>query len=152
MKMKKYFNVAIPFVLAFALLIGCGGKKSNDKFKNATVITSTPFTANVDTTKATSEPSDPIPPCGLFPIESVWFQFTPSADVTLTADTNGSDYDTVLSVWTGSPGSFSNVACDDDGGSGSASLLSFAATSVTTYNFMVTSFFPGGGNLVFHLN
>ena len=33
---------------------------------------------------------------------------------TLTIDTFGSDYDTVLAVWTGSRGSLTNVACNDD--------------------------------------
>jgi hypothetical protein len=66
------------------------------------------------------------------------------------ADTFGSNYDTVLSVWTGSPGTFAPVACNDDTGS-LQSQVSFAATSGTTYFFMVTAFGNDGGTLVFNL-
>jgi hypothetical protein len=45
---------------------------------------------------------------------TVWYAFTPIADGTVTIDTAKSRYDTVLAVFTGSPGGLSLWACDDN--------------------------------------
>jgi len=57
---------------------------------------------------------------------------------------DGSVYDTTLSVWTGTPGSFTNVACNDDVSAGqfTQSLVSFLATAGTKYYIMVAPFGP----------
>jgi PKD repeat protein len=73
----------------------------------------------------------------------------------LEADTFGSGYDTVLSAWTGSQGSLSLVACNDDF-SGAQSKITFSAAAGTTYYFMVAfccgSGLNGGGSLRFSLS
>ena len=58
--------------------------------------------------------------------------------------TIGSVYDTTLSVWSGTPGNLTAVACNDDISSGqyTQSQLSFSATAGTTYYFMVAPFGP----------
>ncbi|HZN74196.1 MAG TPA: PKD domain-containing protein [Micromonosporaceae bacterium] len=113
---------------------------TNDDFASATVITSLPFTTAQDTSEATSDPSDPVE---CYNNGSVWYAYTASADTTIDANTFGSNYDTVLSAWTGSQGSLTLLACNDDAGS-LQSRISFAASAGTTYYFMV-SFCCGHG-------
>ncbi len=47
---------------------------------------------------------------------TVWYRYTAPSAQPLIIDTMGSDYDTVLVVWTGSRGSLTSVACNDDFG------------------------------------
>ena len=42
-----------------------------------------------------------------------WWRFTGTGGA-ITVDTAGSTFDTVLAIYTGSPGSFTEVACVDD--------------------------------------
>lgn len=122
---------------------------SNDDIANATPVTALPFTDQIDTSEATTAGDDP--DCvGNGP--TVWYVYTPGVDQSLVADTFGSDYDTTLSVYTGSPGSLSQIACNDDA-SGLQSAVAFDAAAGTTYYFMVGAFASGpGGNLIFHVD
>ena len=98
------------------------------------------FTDILDTSAATVSPDDPSSCC--IPFNTVWYTDTAVADKVLEADTFGSDYDTILTVVTGSPGSFTLVACNDDSGvSGSEnqSQVIFNAVAGETYYFMVGS-------------
>jgi PKD repeat protein len=122
---------------------------SNDDFAGATTINSLPLSTTEDTSQATWDPSDP---SGCSSNGSVWFAFTPSSNMQIEAYTFGSDYDTVLSAWTGSQGSLNLVACNDDF-NGPQSRITFQAAAGTTYYFMVAvccgDGFNGGGNLQF---
>jgi hypothetical protein len=126
----------------------------NDDFANATVITDLPFSTTEDTTQATADPTDPIECVNN---GSVWFALTPTSNLWIEADTFGSDYNTVLSAWTGTQGALSLVACNDDAPfDGPQSKITFQATGGTTYYFMVAlccgSGGNGGGNLRFSVN
>ena len=124
----------------------------NDNIANAIAITTTNFTSTVDNSAATTESTDPTPPCALTaPIPStnprtktVWWSFTSATTQSVIVSTIGSAYDTTLSVWTGTPGSLTNVACNDDVALGqyTQSLLSFSATAGTNYFIMVAPFGP----------
>lgn len=120
---------------------------ANDDFDNATIITKPlPFTDSLDTTLATTAPDDPS--CegrG----HTVWYSFTPSADIPVSANTFGSDYDTTLSAYTGKRGALTQIACNDDFGGTLQSRIDFQATAGTTVFLMVASFGGSpGGNLV----
>jgi hypothetical protein len=119
----------------------------NDDISNATEITALPFSDSIDTSEATTAADDPN--CfGQGP--TVWYVYTPSADQTLLADTFGSDYDTTLSAYTGSPGDLEQIACNDDAGFSLQSAVVIEAEAGVTYYFMVGAFASGpGGNLVF---
>jgi hypothetical protein len=84
----------------------------------------------------------------------VWYQFTPSEDMTIAADTSGSDYNTTLFVYTGEMGSLSEVACNDDTFFPQSRVVFDTAAGVTHF-FMVGSysyFDPAGGTLVFNVD
>ena len=125
----------------------------SDTCANATLVTALPFSGTQSTVSATIDASDPVQPCGFGGQgKSVWYRYTPVADGVLTANTFGSDYDTVLSVWTGSCGAFVLVpfACNDNY-IVSQSKVSFSATAGTTYLFMVSAPSFDGGDLIFSL-
>jgi len=147
---RRGITLAFLGIVFLALLspAATAAPATNDDFDNATPITALPFTDRVDTTAATAAADDPTTCTNN---GSVWYSFTPSTDMLVEADTAGSDYYTVLSVYTGSRGALAQVP----GGCvyGPSSRLVFSATANTTYHFLVGfccgTGGTGGGNLVF---
>ena len=130
------------------------GGVPNDACGNATNIASAPYTNNTSVSTATMDASDPLPGCGNnSELKTVWYRFTAPSAGTILANTFGSSYDTILSVFTGACGAFTAVSggCSDDAPGSAQSQVSFAATGGTTYFFMVSSYSGNGGNLVFSL-
>lgn len=121
----------------------------NDDFNNATVVPSIPFSTSENATNATVAQDDP------FCVErnqTVWYAFRPTRNIRLEANTFGSNYDTTLSVYTGSRGALTQVACNDDSNGTLQSRVRFDATAGTTYYFMASSFSPvDPANLTFNL-
>jgi hypothetical protein len=161
--MNRRRLISLTLCIAALTLLNAGpalaAAPSNDNFANATTVTEPlPVTDSISTIDATTEATDPVPDCSGSVSHTVWYSYTPSADGLVQADTLGSDYDTVVSVWTGTAGSLSQVGCNDDfGGIGGPSQLTFSATGGTTYYLMVGSFvgpFGGdvGGNLQFSVS
>jgi hypothetical protein len=130
---------------------------ANDLCSQATNVTRLPFTEMLDTRAATTSPDDPPQSCSSAGAaknsNSVWYRFTPSQNGTVTVSTVGSNYDTILTVYTGACGSLREAACNDDFGSGVESQITFDVTAGTTYLIEVTDFDdrPGAGMLVFNL-
>lgn len=88
------------------------GPPVNDDFDSAVEITNFPFATALEVTDATTAPDDPVLPCaGNQKVQSVWYQFTPSIDGTVTIDTSGSNYETVAASWTGTRGSLASHGC-----------------------------------------
>jgi M6 family metalloprotease-like protein len=127
-----------------------------DGCSGAWVVDPLPYTSMRDTSGATIAPTDPILTCGAGgqQAHSVWYTLVAPANGTITADTFGSNYDTVLAALTGSCGSLSPVpgACDDDNG-GLQSQITFPVTGGSTYLLEVTSYSSSpGGALVLHVS
>ncbi len=124
--------------------------KGNDNFTAAVVIPEPlPFTNAQNTAGSTTEPGEPSP-CGAI-AATVWYRFTPSSNQTLVADTFGSNYDTVLAVYTGlSLGALSLVGCNDQFG-GNQSQVQFSAATGTTYYIQAGGYFGQTGTLVLNL-
>jgi RTX calcium-binding nonapeptide repeat (4 copies) len=117
----------------------------NDNFAARTTIPAVPFTEVTPTAEATREPGEPHPDCGSIG-KTVWYQYTPPADVVLGASTMGSDFDTLLGVWTGADlGSLSPVTCAD------SFNTVFEARAGTTYLIQVGGWDGDGGTLSFRL-
>jgi hypothetical protein len=126
---------------------------SNDTCVNAMVVGAPPYSSTVSTSSATADAADPAPSCGNGSRNrSAWYRFSAPSNGTLTANTFGSSYDTILAAFTGSCGALTAVAgaCNDDSG-GLQSRVSFQATAGRTYYFLVTAYTSRGGNLVFGL-
>ena len=124
-----------------------GPPPTNDECSTPTVISSLPFHNTMSTTSALESPSDPVLECrGRAGYNTVWYSFTPSEAMSVTADTTGSNYDTVLAAWQGSCGALTAVACNDDSGDVVTSQISFTATAGTTYYLEVAAYADTGGN------
>jgi hypothetical protein len=113
------------------------GAPSNDNFSKPGTIGSGGGTvngSNVDATKQSSEPEHGGNPGG----KSVWWTWTASSNSSVTVSTAGSDYDTLLGVYTGpSVGNLATVGSNDDIGDETTSEFAFAAVSGTTYRIAV---------------
>lgn len=122
----------------------------NDAFAARTTVAAIPYDDAQSTLEATTEPGEPSSQCG--PVgKSVWYRFTPATDVVLRADTLGSDFDTVLAVWTGGDlASLSPVSCSDDV-INAQSIAVFAAEAGVTYVFQVGGYVDAAGALTFRL-
>ncbi len=81
--------------------------------------------------------------------EDVSFLWTAPADGTYVLTTDGSDFDTVLTMWGSDCATES--ACDDDGGEGTQSLVTFTAVSGETVVFAVDGYSTYSGTYVVNL-
>ncbi|MBI1850576.1 MAG: hypothetical protein HYR85_09560 [Planctomycetes bacterium] len=73
-------------------------------------------------------------------ISDVWYSFTPAQGCTMTVSLCGSQFDTVLSIHNGCPGTDLNqVACNDDF-CGLQSQVTFAANGGTNYRIRIAGF------------
>lgn len=108
-----------------------------------------------NTAYATRDPAEPLH-CGIAGGPSYWFAYQPPADGSLVLDTLGSDYDTLLAVYTYDPpltgyASLVPVACDNDGaGAGNAARVTVAVEAARVYYIVVDG--VGGARGIAHLN
>lgn len=122
------------------------GGVDNDFCHDAKPVPSLPYADVVDTTLATIAFDDPESSCQVgLGSKGVWYRFVAPADGTYAVDTTGSDYDTVVSVYTGSCGVFDEVVCADD--PGDAARAVFAAELDEEYWIEVTDAGAFGGSL-----
>lgn len=138
------------------------GSLVNDHCANATVIPSTALSftpAPYSTTFADASGGEPQESCefgGVGVSNSVWYTFTPCGNGTINLNTIGSNYDTVLSVFSDSCASSIQVACNDDIGGGNlqSQLNNVAVSGGTTYLIKVADYnlSSGGGTLDFNFS
>ncbi len=123
---------------------------ANARVVNADNYTSTVTSAQTATVSATDLPhscsfdsggTNIVPRVGS---HTLWWTFTPTADGTVDLDTlssSGSFTDTIMSVYTGTPGAFTVAACNDDATSASSlrsRILDLPVTAGTTYTIYVS--------------
>jgi subtilisin family serine protease len=97
---------------------------------------------------ATSELGEPNH-AGYTPSHSVWFNYTAPASGQIDISTAGSNFDTLLAVYTGS--SFVNlnlVAANDDIKTGQSSAVSFGAVAGRVYRIAIDGYATATGNVV----
>jgi hypothetical protein len=123
---------------------------ANDDFDDATVITALPFTDRLSTADATIANDDPLGDdlCGFGTIDghTVWYQFTPTQNMRINANTSGTrGFDHNIFVYTGTRGNLTRVSCN---------FLPVSATfdalaGVTYYLLLGSQGDAPGGDLVF---
>jgi hypothetical protein len=93
---------------------------------------------------ATLEAGEPVHG-GLLQAGSVWFSWTAPYTGVATITTAGSDFDTVLAVYTGSSvDTLTDIAADDDAAGAGASRVEFQAQVNTTFRIAVSGKIVGG--------
>ena len=173
-KFKGLQGALLLAVLLFTVGFGHGtvyaAAPSNDLFGNATIVNLLTYTNSINTTQATVSATDP-DPIGLCTDgyslaagnKTVWYTYQPSVQESIQVDTNGTNYDTYIAVFTGTEGALSLVKCNDDDLVGYTSRLSFIGNAGTQYYIQIGEFRckvsdctspspPVGGNLTVNIN
>jgi uncharacterized repeat protein (TIGR03803 family) len=139
----------ITYATSVLLVTTAATQPANDFCSNAVVIASANYTNSQATIDATSD-GDPAAPCGSL-AAGVWYQYTPPTAGDLVLDTAGSDFDTVLALYSGSCGALTPLACNDDGGTDLTSAIVCPVVGGTSYYILAGGFDGSTGDLVFHL-
>ncbi|MBI4626541.1 MAG: PQQ-binding-like beta-propeller repeat protein [Verrucomicrobia bacterium] len=120
-----------------------GNRPFNDRFADRPHLTGANLALRASNTGATAEPGEPAHAGGT-PGASIWWEWTAPASGTVSVNTTGSTYDTVLAVYTSpgpsapaAPGGLTAVAANDDNAGATSSRLSFTAQSGVTYQIAV---------------
>jgi len=127
----------------------------NDDQENPTAINNVNYRDTVDVRNATASGDSPIQPTyycpegGMFE-KSVWYSFTAPSSGYLTVSTQGSNYDTIMSVWQGRHGAPYQIGCNDDDRYPNVltSTISGWVEAGTTFRIQVAAW-DDGGTLVF---
>lgn len=141
------------WVLFMGLLTGVGlpgwavaAPPANDAFSSSEEISGIPTTVSGSNVDATLEDNEPRPDD--WEVEddigfaSVWYHWTPAASGMVQIDTFGSDFDTMLAVWTGDALTDLTLLAenDDQEEAGGPSAVSLDVQSGTTYRIAVYGF------------
>lgn len=146
----RYFSFLVVNLIWLLSVNSAIAVPINDDWIGATEISfPLPFNDSLITHDATSDPIIDTNACA--PVgRTIWYSFTPPLGMTITVNTFGSDFDTVLAAYTNSGGSFTEFACNDDTDT-TQSQISFFASAHQTIFFMVGGFQGYSGNLRFTL-
>ncbi|OWY19725.1 hypothetical protein C7N43_26105 [Sphingobacteriales bacterium UPWRP_1] len=130
---------------------------ANDQCSGAVAITC--GTSTSGTTLNATTTNDPTGSCSGETVDApgVWYTYNPGVtpqNVTLDTDNATTNYDTKIHVYTAAScaGPFTCVAADDDAGTGTTSLTSFAAAASTTYYILVNGASGATGNFALDIN
>lgn len=128
---------------------------ANDDLANSTALSGASVTRGPDTNAgATAEASEPIH-AGSGGGRSIWYSWTSPGSGGVVATTSGSDFDTVLGVYTGSGVStLTEVASNDEDPvlGGPTSRVEFVSSSGTTYRIAVDGYSGAFGNATLHID
>jgi sulfatase modifying factor 1 len=141
------FKSLAAIVILLAAVCDPASAQVNNNFANRTVLGSAGGTvsgSNVGATKETGEPNH----AGRIGGKSVWWTWTPAVSGTAVISTEGSSFDTVLAVYTGtSVSALTTEASDDNSGTGPTSLVTFSVTAGTAYQIAVDGSAGSSGNI-----
>ena len=125
---------------------------ANDDFANATSISGTTAQLTGSNAYATREPGEPNH-AGDAGGHSVWWKWMAPAGGAATLNTIGSDFDTLLAVYTGnSVSNLSQVAANNDSGGSLTSAVIFNPLSGTNYWIAVDGYEGATGAIVLNLS
>ena len=117
----------------------------NDNRNNA-LIASPSYTNSQDTTVATMEAGEPDSCGGAVIGRTVWYRYTPAQTGNVTISTFGSDFDTILAVYTIPVVDLVQLICNDDSGP-PTSEVQFVAQAGVTHWIQAGGFWGSSGSL-----
>ena len=119
---------------------------ANDSCSNAIVVYGGYTITGFSTVGATGTD---ITSCVYNDVNSVWFAYTAPCNTSVTVNTNGSNFDTGLGLFDACGGT--ELQCDDDGGTGLQSEITFTATMGTTYYIRIAGYNGATGDVNFEV-
>lgn len=145
----RKWGVALAGLLLSAVAVA---QPANDNFAAAIVLSGTSVNTTGSNVGATREAGEPLHDDNAS-TATVWWRWTAAADGDVIIDTVGSNYDTILAIYTGSAvNALTGVAANDDIGGGSLqSRVNFVATSGQTYQIAVAGFNAASGTISLNL-
>lgn len=128
---------------------------SNDDFANRQLLL-VPSTYSDNTADNSVElPNEPSPTCGFNITATAWYEFTPPAgglaSESFLLTSIGSNFDTMIAVYTGTWGSLTQVACADDVGASTQAQLTMTMNDGITYYIQLGGYNGGVGDFFFAL-
>jgi hypothetical protein len=125
----------------------------NDDFENRATLSGNYSSVSGTNSLASAETDDGEPAhAGQIASRSIWWTWTPSYSGAATISTIGSQFDTLLAVYTGqSLATLSSVASDDQSGGNNTSQVVFQAVAGTTYQIAVDGFRNAAGEVTLTL-
>lgn len=155
MRLGRFHFPTLVALACLALLpLQAAAQVPNDQFANAEVLSSSATgTVRGSSVGSSAEAGERPHWTGNPAARSVWYRWVAPSGGRVTMNTRGSDFDTLLAVYTGSAvNALVSVASNDDGGNdlGVQSLVTFTATAGTTYRIAVDGY--GGGFGAVQLN
>lgn len=117
-----------------------GARPANDDFANAAELLGAGGNITGTNTLATGETGEPIHAGTAQPLESVWYKWQAPSGGVLSLNTFGSDFDTTLSVYTGTSVSSLIRAASNDDTDGRQSKVAFTVIPGNTYFIAVDGF------------
>jgi hypothetical protein len=125
---------------------------ANDLFANAQTLSGTNGTANGSNVGASKESGEPNH-AGNKGGASVWYRWTANSTASVSIDTTGSSFDTLLAVYTGNAvNALTSVVSNDDCCGGYQSKVSFTPVAGTTYQVAVDGYNGATGSITLHLS
>ncbi|MCC5971678.1 MAG: Ig-like domain repeat protein, partial [Pararhodobacter sp.] len=125
---------------------GGGPGPANNLFASAMNIP-VPRTVTGSNVGATAEPGEPMAHRLAGSVSSVWWRYTPTSSGQITIDTFGSNFDTVLAVYTGNRVDMLTLVVMNDDTDGLQSRVQFTATAGVSYAIAVAGYGTATGNI-----
>jgi Fibronectin type III domain/PASTA domain/Divergent InlB B-repeat domain len=151
---RLWIGVALLAVVTWTS-VALGVTPPNDDFANAITLTGTDVTRTGDmNVGATLQPGEATTVASAPGGASLWYSWTAPGNGMVVVETAGSDFDTLLGVYTGtSVDSLGEVATNDDFvRPPGTSFVRFAGTSGTTYRIRVDGYAGAVGSITLHVH
>src|SRR2546423_978718 len=145
-KRRLCLSLLFPALILFSA--SSHAQPANDSFANSQTLNSSAGSVTGSNVNASKEPGEPNHG-GDAGGHSVWYRWMAPASASVTIDTLGSSYDTLLGVYTGSSvSSLTTIASNDDiSNTDQHSRVSFTATAGTTYQIAVDGWGGATGSI-----
>jgi uncharacterized repeat protein (TIGR01451 family)/uncharacterized delta-60 repeat protein len=145
-------RVAAIFAVVASIFIASEAlaQPANDNFANAQVAVGASGSINGSNIGATKETGEPPTIAGNAGGASVWYTWTAPANMTVSFATVGSDFDTIMGVYTGNSITALTVVGENDDANGATvtSAVTFNAAGGTKYFIAVDGFDGATGNII----
>lgn len=153
--MPRFATVSALLTLLVCVASSGLAQPINDRFN-----THLPILVNAGSTGSYTQSNvgatdDVTPSCGQNARNGIWYAISvfPNTINAVTFDTNGSDFDTVLTLYSLSNGQLTEVECDDDDGNSTQSLIEQRNLlgAIPIYLVQVSGYNGATGNVVFNV-